>query len=84
MGREVQDGVYPMLAQQAVHERAITDIPHAELRAANGLPKSGDEIVEHDDPLAAFDELTYDVTAYVTGPAGHQNGRPLHAITPRL
>jgi len=40
---------------------------------------SPDQIVEHDDPLAAFEELAYDMAADVTGAAVTENGGSLQA-----
>ena len=72
---EMHDGVDRVLAEHALDQRAIADVADDELaRRAYRFAKSGAEIVEHDDRLAALAQLQRDVAADVAGAAGDEDG----------
>jgi hypothetical protein len=48
----------------------------------HGFPKTGDQIIQRDDPLAGFPELANDMTADVPGTACHENSVFAHFIPP--
>ena len=67
---------------QPVEEHAVADIADDELGLARHRPvEAGRQIVEHDDALAAIDELQDHVAADIAAAAGDQNAhrRPIPA-----
>ncbi len=55
------------------NQRMVTGIADHQFGVTHGLPEAGGQVVEYHDGFAALAQLTYDVTADVTGAAGHEN-----------
>ncbi len=65
-----------------VEEDAIADIADDQLRLRrHGPVEPGGQIVEHDDPLAALDQLPHHLAADIAGAPGDQYA---HTLTPHL
>jgi hypothetical protein len=74
MSREVHDCRDVVLAQDAIHEFAITGVADDQSAVQHGRAESGRQVIENDDFFALLAELTNDVTTDVAGTAGNQNG----------
>ena len=75
MRGEVHHRVDPVLGSMRRNELAIAGVAHDERSVQHGLAEAGHEIVEHDDGLAGFAELSRYVAADVTCATGDQDCR---------
>jgi hypothetical protein len=79
VGREVHDGVDPVVRQHRGDPLAVAGVADHQLAGRDGLREAGAQVVQGDDPLAGGPELPQYVAADVPGPSGDQD-RSLHAV----
>ena len=73
MRGEVQHGVDAVFTQQAADELAVADLADDQRGIERRLAEARGQVVEHDDPLAAFAQLQDHVAADVAGAAGDED-----------
>ena len=81
VGREVHDGVHIVLGEQTADQFPIARVAHHQGPVGDRLAEALDQVVEHDDPLAALPKLFHHVAADVAGAAGDQYRSVAHFVT---
>ena len=74
---KVDDGVDPVIVDDAPDRLTISDVARDEWRVADGGSMTELHCVEYDDVATSLPEESDGVGADIAGSAGHENGHPL-------